>query len=176
MTLLVTPEIIARIGNKWYSAVNKPYVTSILRSLVMCMNYEGYGAIYDMMRACDHKEEEAIATRFLRTGQHVARDHREQVAAIVARLFLQTDDLEMEHIKQSVFGVASEAPIMAVDHPALQELFKTQTGVLYLALQCIWPSLDSQCTRSCRQMRNSPEFCSRLPHLNKNGRSQCWAT
>ena len=137
MTLLVTPEIIARIGNKWYSAVNKPYVTSMLRSLVMCINYEGYGPIYDMMRAIDSKEEGAIATRFLRTGQHAARDHREQVAAIVARLFLQTDDLEMEHIKQSVFGVASGAPIMAVDHPALQELFKTQTGALCLALQCI---------------------------------------
>jgi hypothetical protein len=40
----------------------------MLRSLVMCINYEGYGPIFDMMRAIDHTEEAAIATRFLRTG------------------------------------------------------------------------------------------------------------
>ena len=87
MTLLVTPEIIARIGIKWYSAVNKQYVASMLRSLVMCINYESYPAIYDKLRAINAREKIAIATRFLRTEQHAARDHREQVAAIVARLF-----------------------------------------------------------------------------------------
>ena len=157
MTLVLTPEIISRLGNKWYSAVNKPFVCGMLRNMVLNYNYEGYAAIYDKMRAVEPRQEGNIATRFLRTGQHAARGHRQQVAALVARLFAQTEDLEMEYIKESVFGVVSGAPIMRDDHPALQDLFKTQTGAFRFVESFSVPSFDSQCTRSCTQMRNSLE-------------------
>ena len=42
---------------------------------------------------------------------------------------------EMDYVKESVFGVSGVAPIMAKDHPALQELFKTRTGQLQISLQ-----------------------------------------
>ena len=59
---------------------------------------------------------------------HAARQHHEHVGAIVARLFDQTTDLEMEFIKLEVFGVDGGAPIMAKEHSALQELFKLNAG------------------------------------------------
>ena len=44
--------------------------------------------------------------------------------------FEQTTDMDMEFIKAEVFGVEGGAPIMAKDHPALQELFKLNAGEL----------------------------------------------
>ena len=48
-------------------------------------------------------------------------------------------DLEMDYVKESVFGNCGVAPIimMAKDHPALQELFKTRTGELQSPLLCL---------------------------------------
>ena len=76
------------------------------------------------------KAEDDILRRFMRTSTHAARNHRERVGAIVARLFEQTTDMEIEFIKAEVFGVEGGAPIMAKDHPALQELFKLNAGEL----------------------------------------------
>ena len=42
-------------------------------------------------------------TGFTRTGSYATRQHRENVGALVTRLFVQTDDLEMEYIKLEVF-------------------------------------------------------------------------
>ena len=52
---------------------------------------------------------------FLRSGQHVYRNHRESAAAIVVTLFNdQTPpaDVEMMYIKETVFGVRDGAPLM----------------------------------------------------------------
>ena len=46
-------------------------------------------------------------------------------------------DLETDYVKESVFGVSGVAPIMAKDHPALQELFKTRSGELQFPLLCL---------------------------------------
>ena len=80
------------------------------------------------MRIVEPKAEDDILRCFMRTSSHAARNQRERVGAIVARLFEQTTDMEMEFIKANVFGVEGGAPIMAKDHPALQELFKLDAG------------------------------------------------
>ena len=63
--------------------------------------------------------EEDILRRFTRTSSHAARQHRENVGVLVSRLFVQTNDLEMEYIKLEVFRVEGGAPITAKEHPAL---------------------------------------------------------
>ena len=73
----------------------------------------------------------------MRTSSHAARDHWKRVGAIVTRLFEQTTDREMEFIKAEVFGVEGGAPIMAKDHPALQELFKLNAGELLSPVLCL---------------------------------------
>ena len=48
----------------------------------------------------------------MRTSSHAARNHRERVGEIVARLFEQPTDMDMEFIKAEVFGVEGGVLIM----------------------------------------------------------------
>ena len=88
----------------------------------------------------------------MRTSSHAARNHRERVGAIVARLFEQTTDMEMEFIKAEVFGVEGGAPIMAKDHTSMQELFKFNACEPLSPVLCLALFKDSQCsTFICRR-------------------------
>ena len=50
--------------------------------------------------------ETHILCRFTRTRQHAARQHSKNVGEFAARLFAQTTDLEMDYVKESMFGVS----------------------------------------------------------------------
>ena len=68
---------------------------SILLGTVKAQNIDGYREIYDKMRIVEPKAEDNILRRFMRTSTHAARNHRERVGAIVARLFEHTTDMEV---------------------------------------------------------------------------------
>ena len=55
--------------------------------------------------------------------------HRVQAVQQPLNMVLKFD-LEMDYVKESVFGVSGVAPIMAKDYSALQELLKTHTSEL----------------------------------------------
>ena len=55
-----------------------------------------------------------------------------------------TNLMEMEYIKLEVFRVEGRALIMAKEHPALQELFKTLAGEQQSPLLCLALIKDSQ--------------------------------
>ena len=57
---MLAPEVVSRIGNKWYAAVNKCSLGSMLRAVVLTGNISGYCAIYDQMRAVEPKHEANI--------------------------------------------------------------------------------------------------------------------
>ena len=140
-------------------------------------NFDCYGEIYDKMRAVKPEAENAILHHFTHTSQHAALQHSENVGALVARVFVQTSDLEMEHVKELVFRVSGGPLIMAKDHPALQELFKTcasdpelQSTLLYLLLKNY-----SQCLPFCMQTRCLMELCSRRLTPRRTTRSLFWA-
>ena len=90
---------------------------------------------------------------------------------LVASLFAQTDDLEMEHVKQSVSG---GAPIVGNDHPAIQALFRMQTAAYPLTLWYNLFVIDSQWFHSCMQMKTLLECCSRSKSLPRNLRKLFW--
>jgi hypothetical protein len=62
--------------------------------------------------------------KFLSSGQHTYRNHRDEVAAITVTQFDQTmlADVEMLYIKETVFGVRDGAPLMDCTHPCLVAL------------------------------------------------------
>ena len=88
------PEAVSRLGAKWYAATNEGCLASILRCIVKTQNFDGYGEVYDRMRMVEPKAEEDILCCFTRTSSHAARQHLENVGALVARLFVQTNDLD----------------------------------------------------------------------------------
>ena len=153
---MITPECVSRIGDHSYAATKRSALGSILRGTVKVQNIDGYGEICDkmrivircgLMRIVEPKAEDDILRCFMHTSTHAARNHRERVGAIVAHLFEQTTDMEMEFIKgfkAEVFGVEGWAPIMAKDHPALQELFKSNAGEPLCPVLCLALFKDSQ--------------------------------
>ena len=69
-----------------------------------------------LRHSCDFK--------FLSSGQHAYRNHRDEVAAITVQLFDQTllADVEMLCIKETVFGLRDGAPLMDCTQPCLVAL------------------------------------------------------
>ena len=47
ITNMITPKAISRIGNKWYAAVNKGNLGSMLRTALLTGNISDYYIIYD---------------------------------------------------------------------------------------------------------------------------------
>ena len=90
---------------------------------------DGIADAYDDMRKSYPPGEIAMIKRFLRTGQHAARQHRENVAKIVASLFRDTPtDAALVHVKKQVFGVEDGKAIMNDDHPAIIKLLGLPKG------------------------------------------------
>ena len=90
----------------------------MLHCIVMATNFEGYAEIYDKMRAVNPKKENehGILRRFTHTPASMQLDSTAKTLAsreLVARLFAQTTDLEIDYVKESVFGVSGVAPIIA---------------------------------------------------------------
>jgi predicted GNAT family acetyltransferase len=84
---------------------------------------------YDDMRKFYPAGETTMVIRFLRSGQHAARQHRENVAKIVASLFKDTPtDAALVHVKKEVFGVEGGKAIMKDDHPAITALLGLPKG------------------------------------------------
>ena len=80
---MIAPECVSRIGDHWCAATKMRALGSIPRSTVM--------------NTSSHATHNHQA--------HAAHNHQERVGAIVARLFEQTLDMEMEFInlKAEVF-------------------------------------------------------------------------
>jgi hypothetical protein len=81
--------------------------------------------------------------------QHAYRNHRDEVAAIMVKLFDQTllADVEMLYIKETVFGVRDGAPLMDCTHPCLVAL----AAASHWPQHTHWPShagCDSTCLQS----------------------------
>ena len=112
LTPSFVPEIISRCGNRWNAAVNKANAASIMRYLVTSLDIHHLGDSYIGLQGNSKKAEESVVTRLLRSGAHAARQHRNRVADTVRHLLLEqtTDDMEMEYVKEAVFGVSGVAP------------------------------------------------------------------
>jgi hypothetical protein len=134
----MTPECIARIGNKWYGAHNKTICANMMRAIVRHDNIQGLSKIYDRLRVNSPKAELEVVSRFLRSGQHAYRFNRDSAAALVVSLFQQTppDDVEMLYIKETVFGVRGGAPLMDSTHPCLVALATVYTGAFLCVATC----------------------------------------
>ena len=136
---LAIPELIARLGIRWYAGSNKGQAASVVRTLVISDDIHGMASNYDALQQRCPTAETAAVARLLRSGQHATRQHREKIASIVQSLFHETTDADLNYVKETVFGVQNGAPIMAGDHPAILALFEQYDGS---GLAVWFPSID----------------------------------
>jgi hypothetical protein len=108
------PEVILRCCNRWNAAANNlwPAAASIMWYLVTSLDIHRLGELYIGLQSKRKKEEEDVVGRVLRSGAHAVCGHSTPVAYTVRHLLLEqtTDDPEMEHVKDAVFGVSGGAP------------------------------------------------------------------
>ena len=89
---VLTREVIARVGVRWHNAHNKAVIVPIIRNHIISKDVDGLAESFDSLRDKSPKAEMTLLGRWLRSGQHAARKHREKVAEIVASLFKDTQD------------------------------------------------------------------------------------
>ena len=77
-------------------------------------NIDGYGEIYDKMRIVEPKAEDDILRCFMHTRTHAARNHRERVGAIIARLF-ELSYVISEGMLSATNGQISDTPKLKGD-------------------------------------------------------------
>ena len=132
----LVPEIVARIGMRWWNAESNETVASVMRQLVVNHNIGGYGPSYDALRANDLKSEMTAVQHLHKSQQHTAANHMRLVSTLIAKLFRQTPETEsnINHVKKTVFGVENGGPILPVEHPvyiAMAKLVKGASSILF---------------------------------------------
>ncbi len=61
-----------------------------------------------------------MVNRFILSGMHAARQHRELIGKLVGHLFSPTPDQPaLNYVKKTVFDVDAGAAILVVEHPAM---------------------------------------------------------
>ena len=126
---VLTPEVIARLGVRWHNAHNKTAIASIIRYHLVNTDVDGLAGSYDSLRDKSPKAELNLLNRWVRSGQHAARGHREKVAEIISSLFKDTQhDEALVHKTKSVFNVDGGSAIVSQHHPAMLELLSQPKG------------------------------------------------
>ena len=118
-----TFEIMARSRVRWHTAANKAVIAAVLRNYIIQNDIHGLAAHYDSLRAQSQGGEKDMVARFIRSGMHSARQHRELIAKIVALLFSPTPDQPaLNYVKKTVFDMEDGGPILGPEHPAMVAL------------------------------------------------------
>ena len=131
----LTPWLISVAGFRWHNRVSREFLLQILRYLSIARG--GVFAHWDALALRSQKSNnvDELAKKFSMSHAHAAANHQARIRDMIKRLFLQSPagDLKMRFIKQEVFGIEDGAPIMADDHPAINEMFEQPiTGALDL--------------------------------------------
>ena len=120
----IVPEIIARVGMRWWNAGSASVAGSVVRKAVITHNIGNFGEIFDELHEAQPKSLQGLLRQLRATQGHAAKNHREKIAQGVANLFCQTADPQTNWVKETVFGVKDGAPIPSNEHPVMLELLK----------------------------------------------------
>lgn len=123
---IAVPQMIARHGYRWHNAAVNPHLTNLLRDIIIDRHIIDEKT-YDKMRR--YNTELKILTHIRRSNAHAVKNHRDKLARLMSKLFQQTDDKIINHVKLSVFGVAEGGPIVPETHPVRVALNKVPKGM-----------------------------------------------
>ena len=124
----IIPELIARFGNGWHSAVINKELPSILRAVVVRNNIGGYAPVYEQLREADPRQEIQVIQKLRGSQAHCVRAHHGRLAQVIRSL---------------VFGVEDGKAILAPDHPIMFELAKLSKGACAHRPACLCLAFDA---------------------------------
>ena len=111
----------------------KAVVAAVLRSHIIQNDNDGLAAHCDSLRESEKTMapggEKTMVHRFIRSGMHAARQHRELIGKLVGLLFSPTPDQPaLNYVKKTVFDVDVGEAILEAEHPAMVALRDQPTG------------------------------------------------
>ncbi len=128
MQKTLVPRMIAAAGYRWHNSVSRYLLIQQLRQLTI--EKGGVYVYWDALQARSpgQSDAKAVARTFLQSHAHAASNHRAAVAGAVFRLFVNTPDSVPENkilnfVKEEVFGISDELPIIDKDHAVMVEMF-----------------------------------------------------
>jgi hypothetical protein len=124
-------RLISFVGHRWNNATSAGVACQMVRDIIRSKDIGGYGAIYDSLRSQDPKAEKKLMKQLRDSHQHALRNHRDNLRAIISRLFVKTKDPKINFIKSSVFGVPDGAPIIGLDHPVVEGMMRSMRGKIH---------------------------------------------
>jgi len=100
-------------------------------------NIGGYGPVYDQLRDADPSMEIKMVRKLRSSQAHCVKSHHGRLTTVVHSLFTFTEDELTKTVKSRVFGVEGGEPILAPDHPVMQELATLSNGACSWRLACL---------------------------------------
>ena len=135
LNLFIVPEIVARFGLRWHSAVINPVLQNLIRHAIVSHNIGGYGAQYEDLYDENPEAELKMVQKLRASHAHTVRKHRERLATIVSQFFLQTTDPVIIWAKEKVFHITDGGPLLPDTHPAMVGLIEAAPrGITRLAV------------------------------------------
>ena len=107
----IVPEIIARIGMRWWNTGSSQVAQSVLRNAVIKYNLGNFGEVFDELFEAQPKSLGWVLMKLCQSHGHV-RAHHGKMASVIASLFSKTVEPRTNFVQNKVFGVKEGAPTL----------------------------------------------------------------
>ena len=87
---------------------------SILRNIVISHDVGCYAKHYESLRSARPHAKMQLVLHLCNSQAHAARNFRERIQYLVAKLFNQSTDEAVNYVKQTVFGISNYHPVVIV--------------------------------------------------------------
>ena len=120
----VVNRLVVLLGFRWSSSLHRSQIGPIVQSIVVQGKLGGVDtdAKYITLKATGVKGDFHMLQQIQFAHNKTAKNHRDRVRNLVGALFDETFDPMLEAIKSDLFGVEDGGPIVARDHPTLEQL------------------------------------------------------
>jgi len=122
LNVFLVPEIIARFGLRWHSAVINPMLQNLMRNAITSHNIGGYGPRYEALYDANPDSELKVVQKLRASQAHTIRKHRERLAVLISQFFEQTTDPVINWAKAKVFHIMDGGPLLPETHPVMVEM------------------------------------------------------
>ena len=148
----IVPEIIARIGMRWWNTRSSQVAGSVLSNDVIKYNLGIFGEVLDELFEAQQKSLGCVLMKLRQSHWHAVRAHDGDLASGIASLFSKTVDPSTNFVRDNVFGVKDGVPIFSDDQPVMKHLMTPPfaKGALMPPLALMPGSLTSS-DRPCRR-------------------------
>ena len=105
---LIVPEIITRIGMRWWNCANAPVPGNVVRNAVINQNLGNFGGVFNELHSALPKSLKRRLVKLRMGHGHASKHHRDKMADGISSLFSQTADPQTIFVKTQEDSLQSQ--------------------------------------------------------------------